>query len=588
VDRRLRNNLILPFHEDLSLSGQNTNGRAESGILFHLYNLYGNVMKNLKLVYKLTIGFGLVVAIIIALALQTNHALTLLEGNSLRQKDIYLASANEVKNVVTSFARARVKFVLFGTTGDDKAIQQGMQLLDTTNNNLHALISTIAKFPELSDLEATTDQLGMSLATYRKNYQLLKQGSDPGLHARTEQLGDAIIMQNDAMLKGAMDKLRQTAVQNFEIGATTRKFINISALIAVLLSMAICFFVAGLIKKPVILCADFANNLAHGDFTAHLNIQQKDEAGHLAGSMNNIVDNIGGMIKGISEGLGTLASSSTELSAIAEEVASGAEQTTGKSETVATAAEEMSANMNSVAAATEQATTNVSIVATATEELTDAISEIAKNTAKASSITGTAVADVQEASVRVGQLGQSADEIGKVTEAITDISDQTNLLALNATIEAARAGEAGKGFAVVANEIKELAKQTAEATREIRSRIEGIQDSTQGTVAQIGQISEVINEVNTIVTNIASAVEQQSATTSEIAANMNQATLGLQEVTENVAQSSAVSGEIAQDILEINQAALDISMSGTQVRESVVELSNLAEQLRYLSSDFRV
>ncbi len=545
-------------------------------------------MKNLKLAYKLAVTFGLIVALIIILAFQTNHALNILESNSINQKDIYLASANEVKNVVTTFAKAKDKFILFGTTGNQQAMQNGLRLLDATDKYLSTLIRITEKFPELKEIKDKVEQLGHSLASYRKQYLHLQNENNSELLRKTENLGDTIISLNDKIFDGAMIALRQTAQQNYDIGSATQKYLRITILIVLAVSLAISFFVGNLIKKPIILCTDFADSLAKGDFTSHLNINRKDEAGHLAGSMNKIVDNIGGMIRGISEGLGTLASSSTELSTIAEEVAAGAEQTTGKSETVAAAAEEMSVNMNSVAAATEQATTNVSIVATATEELTDAISEIAKNTAKASSITVTAVNDVQEASKRVGQLGHSADEIGKVTETITEISDQTNLLALNATIEAARAGEAGKGFAVVANEIKELAKQTAEATREIRSKIEGIQESTQGTVNQIGQISEIINEVNTIVTTIAAAVEEQSATTREIADNMNQATIGLQEVTENVAQTSSVSGEIAQDIMEVNQEAQDIAISGTQVKDSGVELSRLAEQLRHLSANFKV
>ncbi len=109
---------------------------------------------------------------------------------------------------------------------------------------------------------------------------------------------------------------------------------------------------------------------------------------------------------------------------------------------------------------------------------------------------------------RMAELGSAGQEISKVTETITEISEQTNLLALNATIEAARAGEAGKGFAVVANEIKGLAKQTAEATLEIRQRIDAIQSSTSTTITEMEQINTVINDVNSIVTTIASAVEQ--------------------------------------------------------------------------------
>ena len=352
--------------------------------------------------------------------------------------------------------------------------------------------------------------------------------------------------------------------------------------------VAVALVLARHIAGPLISGVGFANRVAAGDFTATLDETRQDEAGQLARAMNRIVEATGTMLREIRGGIETLASSSTELSTVSEQVTAAAAQTTGRAETVAAAAGEMSAKMGSVAATVEQAATNVSIVAATAGELSSAISEISGNTAKASAITSSAVADVRAASEKIGELGHAANEIGKVTETITEISDQTNLLALNATIEAARAGDAGKGFAVVANEIKELAKQTVEATGEIRTRIESIQHSSQGTVTQIGRISTVIDEINTIVATIAAAVEEQTATTREIADNMSQATQGLQEVSEHVAQGSTVSNEIASDIAAVNRAAAEMNGSSGQVMASVRELSELAEQLRTMAGRFKV
>lgn len=140
-------------------------------------------------------------------------------------------------------------------------------------------------------------------------------------------------------------------------------------------------------------------------------------------------------------------------------------QATEKANSVAAAAEKMSVNMDSVAAASEETSVNVNMVAAAVEEMFTTITEIASNTEKTKTITGTAVIQSQNASTQIYELGVAAQEVGKVTETITEISEQTNLLALNTIIEAACAGEAGKGFAVVANEIKDLAKQTSDARR---------------------------------------------------------------------------------------------------------------------------
>lgn len=304
--------------------------------------------------------------------------------------------------------------------------------------------------------------------------------------------------------------------------------------------------------------------------------------------METMTTSLQGMFRDITQGVETLSSSSTELSAISHQLSTGSEQTAGKSNMVAAAAEEMSSNMTAVAAAIEQASINTGMIASSAEQMTGSISDIARNSEKARSITGGAVSQSQESAQRVGELSVAAQEVSKVTETITEISEQTNLLALNATIEAARAGEAGKGFAVVANEIKELARQTAEATAEIKNRIEGIQGSISDTVKDIEQVPQIIHEVNEIVSIIAAAVEEQSVTTKEIAENVTQASMGIADVTENVAQSSSVSGEIARDISEVNIAAGDMTNSSSQVEMSAGELSKLAEQLNTMVKKFRV
>jgi methyl-accepting chemotaxis protein len=320
--------------------------------------------------------------------------------------------------------------------------------------------------------------------------------------------------------------------------------ITVSALIiGLVMGVFVSRGITGPINKAVARLKDIAQG--EGDLTQRLEVDTRDELGEMATWFNTFLQNLQGMIKDIASNSVSLSNASTELSAISQQMSAGAEQTSGKSSSVAAASEEMSTNISSVAAAMEQAATNLNMVATATEQMTASVSEIAQNSEKARKITGTAVNKAQETSKKVGALGNAAQAIGKVTEVITEISEQTNLLALNATIEAARAGEAGKGFAVVANEIKELAKQTAEATMEIKNKIDGVQGSTQETVADINEICEVIGKVDETVGIIAAAVEEQSVTTQDIAGNISQASAGVQEVNGNVAQSSEVTVSIS-------------------------------------------
>ena len=304
--------------------------------------------------------------------------------------------------------------------------------------------------------------------------------------------------------------------------------------------------------------------------------------------MEEMAGNLRKMFSDINTGVQTLTSSSTELLAISNQMSANSEQTTGRTNAVAAAAEEMSVNMDSVAAASEQTSVNVNMVASAAEEMSSTITEIAANTEKTQSITESAVIQSQNASNQINELGTAAQEVGKVTETITEISEQTNLLALNATIEAARAGEAGKGFAVVANEIKDLAKQTSEATAEIKNKISKIQDATKTSVTEITQITGVISEVSEMVSTVAATVEEQAHATQEIAGSVAQASQGIQEVNENVAQASSATGEIASDIAEVGQASSEINASSTQVNESAGELSKLSERLTGMMNQFKV
>ena len=396
-------------------------------------------------------------------------------------------------------------------------------------------------------------------------------------------------------VQGLLGKIREEARANIMTDEVmlskarhTKRNVAMIGIVAIIIGILSSIFLARAIIRPIIQAVRFSERLSDGDFTQTLDIDQKDEVGVLAKALNNMASNLGKMIHEITSGVETLSSSSTELSTISQQLSAGAEQTAVKSNTVAAAAEEMSSNMNAVAAATEEASTNVNMVSTAAEEMIATINEIAQSAEKARTIAGDAVIQATSASDRVQALGNASQDIGKVTETIAEISEQTNLLALNATIEAARAGEAGKGFAVVANEIKELARQTAEATQDIKNKIQGIQGSTSESVTQVVEISQVINNVNEIVSSIATAVEEQSVTTQEIAGNVAQASQGIQEVTENVTQSSNVAGEITKDVQEVNQASGEMSNNSGQVNASAEELSRLAEQLKEMVGRFKV
>lgn len=257
----------------------------------------------------------------------------------------------------------------------------------------------------------------------------------------------------------------------------------------------------------------------------------------------------------------------------AHTLASASEELTSVSRQMGTNAGETSSQATVVSAAAEQVSTSVSTVASSAEEMNASIREIASNATEAVRIAGTAVKVAADTTLTVDKLGESSVQIGKVIKVITSIAQQTNLLALNATIEAARAGEAGKGFAVVANEVKELARQTAGATEEISRKIEAIQSDTHGVVQAITQISEIIRQINDFQNTIASAVEEQSATTNEIA--------------RSAAEASRGGSDISRNITSVSAAADQTARGAADTLESAKELAKLAADLNVVVEQFR-
>ncbi|MHC1744390.1 MAG: bacteriohemerythrin [Syntrophobacteraceae bacterium] len=354
-------------------------------------------------------------------------------------------------------------------------------------------------------------------------------------------------------------------------------------LLVLLLTGGVGVWLSRSMSLPLGRASDRLRQMADGDFTGRASVEdiaRGDEIGELARSGETLNQSMHQIIRDISKGIETLASSSSELSGISGKMASGTKAIAEKSSSVVGEAEDSSTNALSMAVKIEDAAANLTAVAAATEEMSATIGEIASNAERSRAISDEAVQQAQAVSNAMKDLGQAAQDIGKVTETITSISSQTNLLALNATIEAARAGAAGKGFAVVANEIKELAQQTAAATDDIKGKIAGIQTSTGSAITDIEQISGVINEVGQIVNTIAAAIEEQSVVTRDVASNIAQASMGVTDSNERVAQAATASQSIAKDIAQVSATIGELSSGGQQVQSRAFELSGLADRLR--------
>jgi methyl-accepting chemotaxis protein len=321
------------------------------------------------------------------------------------------------------------------------------------------------------------------------------------------------------------------------------------------LAIALALAVARLIVGPLQRVSGAVRAMGAGDLTQDVRVSSRDEVGEMAGAVNLAKASIRRTVSALAHSATTLAANSKQLSEVSDQIAGSA----------ATA----SAEANSVAEVAEQVSRNVQTVAASGEEMGASIREISRNANEGAKVAAQAVSVAQRTNDTVTKLGTSSAEIGSVIKLINSIAEQTNLLALNATIEAARAGDAGKGFAVVAGEVKDLAQATAKATEDISRRVEAIQGDTEDAVSAIGEISTIISQLNDYQLTIASAVEEQTATTGEITRSVGDAALGSTDIATRIAGLADAAQVTAEGAGNNQQAATDLDRLSVDLRALV-------------------
>ncbi len=425
----------------------------------------------------------------------------------------------------------------------------------------------------------------------------------------------------NAQIAAEQDRLKET-VKNQIV------FILVSTLGIVFAALLLALFMTRrFVERPLHETVGVLKKIAKGDLTKRLSVSGSDEIGQLAGSFNEAAGRLQDMFRGLTRTSDTIAGASHTLNETSEvlslqatemggrfaeaegavrrtdenikSMAAAAEEASTQIAEVASSSSEVSANIEqgqrvtaevsqtlSIAADdVEQIALSINNIATAIEEMYASMNEVAKSSSRGASVANEASSKASSTSELVNNLGQAASEIGEVIDLINGIASQTNLLALNAAIEAAGAGEAGKGFAVVANEVKELARQTAGATDEIREKIKTMQSNTESSIQAIGVIVEVILEINDIMGTIASAVEEQTATTNEISKNISETATRSNSVSQNVHQAAEQATTTSETMLKNVELELQVSRNIEEVSRAAAAIAQDAAEASYGTDD---
>jgi methyl-accepting chemotaxis protein len=568
--------------------------------------------KNRSIGSKLVTAFLVVIGLGAAVGVFATTQLSAIDAEVDVLTKEALPGITRVSALADSAAQARrhVLGALLASTADERASYLQKAEVDSA-----AFVTRLAAYSASvtrPDAQALVGELRSRWASYaRAQAELIGLVSQPSAIAAAQaarktsaalydELRETIgrLVKHNVNAAGAA----QTAIRRAIAGA--HFWITILVVVAAALGTAVAFAITRMVAAPVRRLEAAVRAMAHGDLHGEITYQAGDELGALADSFrqskaaltavvaelrmvsdasragrvgirgnagrfqgvygelvsgtNALLDTLVEPLHFIARNTDAIAASSVELTSVSHQLGSNAAETSAQTQVVSAAAEQVSRSTQSVA--------------TSTEQMAASIKEIAKNASESAHVAVQAVRMAETTNATVGKLGASAIEIGKVIKVITTIAQQTNLLALNATIEAARAGEAGKGFAVVANEVKELAKETAVATEDIGRSVESIQNDTDDAVEAIGQIGAIITQISDISTAIASAVEQQAATTNEMG--------------RNVAESADGSGEIAKNITTVARVAQDTASGAGQTMTAATELARMAAELKQLVSKF--